>query len=79
MVALGMLPKDEEFRQLKHKMETLEGKNDYPISMISWMAQRLGSIFHPSTGTHAWMRPSTAANRSGEVGPSSAQDPHARY
>jgi hypothetical protein len=35
MVALGMLPKDEDFRQLKHRMETLEAQNAYLLDVVT--------------------------------------------
>jgi len=49
MVALGMLPKDEEFRHLRHRMETLEEKNAYLLSVVTWIAKHHGGTFQPPT------------------------------
>jgi hypothetical protein len=39
MVALGMLPKDQDFRQLKQRMESLEEQNSLLMMMFSWLVQ----------------------------------------
>jgi len=48
-----MLPKDKDFKQLKRKMETLEEQNDYLVSVISWMVQRLEGTCYPPASTWA--------------------------
>jgi hypothetical protein len=47
LVALGLFPKDEDFRQLKGCMEALEIQNTYIMEILSWMENRLGGTFTP--------------------------------
>jgi hypothetical protein len=35
--SLGMLPKDEDFFQLKSSMELLENPNTYLLDVVTWM------------------------------------------
>jgi len=37
MVDLGMFPKDEDFRQLKGRMEALEIQNEFIMEVLTWM------------------------------------------
>jgi hypothetical protein len=59
MVALGMLPKEEDFRQLKSSLEALEIKNSYMTEVITWLARRQGRTFVPPAGKQA--RPESLA------------------
>ena len=34
METLGMLPKDEDFRHLRYRMETLETQNAYLLNVV---------------------------------------------
>jgi hypothetical protein len=44
MVALGMLPKDEDFFQLKSIMEMLESQNEYLLKVVTWLARKHGAF-----------------------------------
>jgi hypothetical protein len=45
-----MLPKEEEFRQLKHIMESMEAHNAYLIEVVTWLACCHGGTFVPPIG-----------------------------
>jgi hypothetical protein len=75
MVALGMFPKDEDFHQLKHIMETLEAQNAYLLSVVTWIAHRHGGSFHPPIVNRPWVESSIFAHRD-VTGPSPSQVPH---
>jgi len=47
MVALGILPNDEDFHQLKSRMEMLEFGNAYFLEVVTWMTCRHWGVFHP--------------------------------
>jgi len=67
MVALGMLPKEKDFRQLKRRMETLEEHNSQHISMVSWNAKRHGGSFQIPYACHPWVKSSLAARNMEDV------------
>jgi hypothetical protein len=76
MVALGMLPKDDEFRKLKHRMETLEEQNSYLLSMVMWITQCHGGAFHPPTTN--WSRTPSVVVQPDKACLSSPQVHHAK-
>jgi len=45
MVELGMLPKDQDFKNLKKSMESLEDQNNLLITMVSWLVKGHGGSF----------------------------------
>jgi hypothetical protein len=69
MVALGMLPKDEDFRQLKRRMETLEAQNAYLMEVVTWIAHRHGGSFHPPVVPQPWVELSAIVARKDVSGP----------
>jgi len=79
MVALGMLPKDEDFRQLKHRMETLEAQNAYLLTVVTWIAHRHGDSFHPPAANRPWGESSASAAHRDVLGPSPSQVPHDQH
>jgi hypothetical protein len=46
-MALSMLPKDEEFHQLKNCMETLKEQNAYLLLVVTWITKHHGGSFQP--------------------------------
>jgi hypothetical protein len=56
MEALAMFPKDEDLRQLKHIMETLEEQNTYLLKVVIYLSHRHGISLNPlSFIRHAWI------------------------
>jgi hypothetical protein len=47
MVAMGMLPKEQDFRQLKSRKEALEVQNAYVSEVVTWIANHQGGNFVP--------------------------------
>lgn len=60
MVALGMLPKERNFRQLKHRMETLEEQNSLLMEMVQWLVTHHGGSFPLPSGGWLHTRSSPA-------------------
>jgi hypothetical protein len=55
MEALAMFPKDEDLRQLKHIMETLEEQNAYLLNVVIYLSHRHDISLNPlSFIRHAW-------------------------
>jgi len=50
MVSLGILTKEEEFHQLKGKMEAMENQNVYLIEVVTWLIRHHGGSFIPLVG-----------------------------
>jgi len=59
MVAMGMLPKDHDFRQLKKSMESLEEKNKFLMMMVCWLVKHHGGTFPLPSGGHLHTRSSS--------------------
>lgn len=69
VVVLGMLPKEQNFRQLKKRMETLEEQNTQLILMVSWIAKCHSNSFQlPATGCQ-WAESSSAAGNMADATP----------
>jgi hypothetical protein len=47
LVALGMLPKEQDFHQLKRRHEALEIQCAYVAEVVTWLANRQGGNFTP--------------------------------
>jgi hypothetical protein len=47
MEALAMFPKDEDLRQLKHIMETLEAQNAYLLNVVIYLSHRHDISLNP--------------------------------
>jgi hypothetical protein len=47
MVSFRMLPKDEDFHQLKRRMEMLESQNEYLLKVVTWLSRKHIDIFQP--------------------------------
>jgi hypothetical protein len=60
MVALGMFPKDQHFRQLKQRMESLEEKNNPLMNMVQWLVKFHGGSFYCPTRGRLHSRSSLA-------------------
>jgi hypothetical protein len=57
MVAIGMLPKEQDFCQLKSRQEALEIQNAYLTEVVTWLARHQGGNFVPPARNYAGMRP----------------------
>jgi hypothetical protein len=68
MVALDMLPKDEDFRQLKGRMEMLEIQMEYMSKVITWLAHKHGGIFQPPIARPGAMTVGSGAATTGPHG-----------
>jgi hypothetical protein len=56
MEALAMFPKDEDWRQLKHIMETLEAQNAYLLNVVIYLSHRHDISLNPLPFIrHAWI------------------------
>jgi hypothetical protein len=56
MEALAMFPKDEDLRQLKYIMETLEEQNAYLLNVVIYLSHRHDISLNPlSFIRHAWI------------------------
>jgi len=73
MVTLGMLPKDEDFCQLKSHMEMMETQNAYMLEVVTWLAHKHEGVFHPPTRGLAKGKSFVDANRPMNLNP---QVPH---
>lgn len=64
-----MVPKEQNFRQLKKRMETLEEQNTQLILMVSWIAKCHSNSFQlPATGCQ-WVESSSAAGNMADATP----------
>jgi hypothetical protein len=58
MVAMGMLPEEQGFHQLKSRQEALEIQNAYAYEVVAWMANRHGGSFVPPSRSYVVVEPS---------------------
>ena len=49
MVVMGLQLKDEDFCQLKNRMETLEEQNAYVLKVVRWIVGQKGGLFEHLT------------------------------
>jgi hypothetical protein len=63
LVSFGLLPKEEEFRHLKSRMEDLEIQKPYITNILSWMANWLGGTFTPPDRHYSSPKYSNAATQ----------------
>jgi hypothetical protein len=60
MVAMGMLPKEQDLYQLKSRQEALEIQNAYVSEVVTWIANRQGGNFVPPARNYAKAKSSKA-------------------
>lgn len=61
MVTIGMLPKEQDFRQLKSRQEALEIQCAYMSEVVTWLANHQGGNFTPPARNYTEARSSQAA------------------
>jgi hypothetical protein len=63
MVAMGMLPEEQDFHQLKSRKEALEIQNAYVYEVIIWMANRHGGSSVLPAISYVWAKSSKTVSR----------------
>jgi hypothetical protein len=61
LVAIGILPKEQDFRHLKSKQEALEIQCDYVSEVVTWLANRKGGKSTPPSRNYVEAGSSHAA------------------